>query len=193
MTQLSNLAEVSSQFSLGGRGPGAKAAASKWWLPKSNNCNHQVQQLGGRSRSTAISRSEEEDSLACEISAFIQSASLVQAHEAIEGLQASGEEISIPAQTSSVRYDSSLDRDASSSGLVEQEALNACLPDLTVNPQPMILDLLPVLRTIARTEEVRRAGGGVKKSRSGRFLHYLEQQEIFIKPASLTHLCNDFK
>ena len=151
------------------------------------------QQLGG---GVAANRTEgEEDNLAREISAFVQSASLVQAHDAIGALKlcAVGEELSIPGE-STVNYGgSSTNKDNDGgSGQIDQEALNACLPDLTVNPQPLILDLLPNLRNIARTEEVRRAGGGVKKSRSGRFLHYLEQQEIFIKPTTLIQLCNDF-
>ena len=79
-----------------------------------------------------------------------------------------------------------------SRGGVCSEALNSVL-EMTVNPQPQVLDVMPVLRGMARTEEMRRAGkGGGKRSRSGRFLHYFEAQEIYLKPTTVIEMCNTF-
>ena len=199
LEQLSNLAEISSRFSKAGPMSSVSGAssASKWWLPKSNNFGHSTHSQLGFADSEI-----NEHSLAREMSAYVQSVSLARAQEAIQVLKdekktSGGEELSIPTdegEESKIKYGVKGvgTTDKPSHGACDQEALNACLPDLTVNPLPMVLDLLPMLRNIARTEEVRRAGGGVKKSRSGRFLHYLDQQEIFIRPETLTSLCNDF-
>ena len=79
-----------------------------------------------------------------------------------------------------------------SRGGVCSEVLNSVL-EMTVNPQPQVLDVMPVLRGMARTEEMRRAGkGGGKRSRSGRFLHYFEAQEIYLKPTTVIEMCNTF-
>merc|ERR1712037_480673 len=39
------------------------------------------------------------------------------------------------------------------------EVLNKVLPEMTANPQAQVLDLMPVLRGMARTEEMRRVHG----------------------------------
>ena len=53
-------------------------------------------------------------------------------------------------------------------------------------------ETVPTLREIARAEEVRRVSGDDKKSRSGRFLHYLDTQEIHLDQACLQALCDAF-
>ena len=73
------------------------------------------------------------------------------------------------------------------------EVLNKVLPEMTASPQAHVLDLVPVLRGMARTEEMRRAGRGEgKRSRSGRFLHYFEAHDIYLQPATVIEMCNTF-
>ena len=73
------------------------------------------------------------------------------------------------------------------------EVLNKVLPEMTVSPQAHVLDLMPALRGMARTEEMRRAGRGEgKRSRSGRFLHYFEGHDIYLQPATVIEMCNAF-
>ena len=73
------------------------------------------------------------------------------------------------------------------------EVLNKVLPEMTASPQAHVLDLMPVLRGMARTEEMRRVGRGEgKRSRSGRFLHYFEAHDIYLQPATVIEMCNTF-
>lgn len=73
------------------------------------------------------------------------------------------------------------------------EVLNKVLPEMTVSPRAHVLDLMPALRGMARTEEMRKAGKGEgKRSRSGRFLHYFEGHDIYLQPATVIEMCNAF-
>ncbi len=57
-------------------------------------------------------------------------------------------------------------------------------------PRYHLKDTLPALRSMVRSEEVRRASGDCKKSRSGRFLNYLECEEIYLEGPCVKSLCD---
>ena len=82
----------------------------------------------------------------------------------------------------------------------EREVLQSpFFPELTVNiRRPLIQDTLPVIRTMARIEEHRKASGlGCNKKRSSRskFLHYFETQDLYSMRSQtvLNTLCNSFQ
>ncbi len=105
-----------------------------------------------------------------------------------------GDELSLPSEEANgVKGDfftSSLTKSVVPSSYVH-DTLNGALGDVTTAPSCHAVDTLAVLRGMARTEQRRRKSGG-KKSRSGRFLHYFDLQEIHFEEASLKKLCAAF-
>ncbi|XP_039269727.2 uncharacterized protein LOC120344526 [Styela clava] len=59
---------------------------------------------------------------------------------------------------------------------------------MSVTPSVFVIDFLPAIRSICRSEDVRKNS---KKKR--RFLHYLNSIKVFPKPTELNKLVNDYK
>ncbi len=164
-------------------------------------------------RSRFCLASQEDDSLMNDLSFEAQIRTLDRCSKAVRNLVAKGQvgdELTVSTDVETV---SSSDEITASSSLLaayralrdspggggggekglEWKALEAALETpTTLAPTPHLTETLPTLRSMARAEEVRRASGEDKKSRSGRFLHYLEMQEIYLEPACLQALCDAF-
>jgi DNA polymerase III delta prime subunit len=173
MQQMSDCAEISSHFLM-------VSNVGPWWAVEG-------------SKTTGV----ENNALADEIGATAQFLAVSRAREFISCLldeddgDDDGMKLVCDGDGAAVSW-SLMNEERKKRNDIDREVLNKCLPDLTVSPQPLLLDQMAVLRGMARSEEVRRAGKGAKRSRSGRFLHYFETQEMFFKPATLVEMCNAF-
>ena len=176
IAQLGECADISSMF--------VRAAdVPQWWTKQAAAAEREYDQLGLEIGATAqflaVSAARKAAIELTENASEAEAASLC-----IDGIDIEKEFV--------VKRNGSAATDRRSRGGVCSEVLNSVL-EMTVNPQPQVLDVMPALRRMARTEEMRRAGkGGGKRSRSGRFLHYFEAQEIYLKPATVIEMCNTF-
>ena len=81
----------------------------------------------------------------------------------------------------------------------EREVVASFISEPTVNIRcPIIQDILPVIREMARSEEHRKMSGlGSSKKRTSRsrFLHYFETQNLYSMRSEsvLNILCNSFQ
>lgn len=201
MIALSNCAEANSHFStLEDRPP--------WWVLDNSLADQMV-----RSSEKLLARDDapySQASVSAAIEASVQQMTLTLARKRVQDAlkRVQGDEINViershPFMRRSLETESTLslinDHDhhypisSSSSSkttaaLVDRfhsrETLNAFLSELTICPRPHLTDTLPIIRGMARLEEIRRSGGGAKKSRSGRFLHYFDAQELYLKPST---------
>ena len=178
IAQLGECAEVSSLFL-------RSADLPQWWTKQS---------------AKAAPSELDRDSLSLEIGATAQCMAVAAARKAVAELTKGVPEADLSnlrlapthAEGEFVVADEKRSEAAAVDGVCS-EVLNKALPEMTVSPQAHVLDLMPALRGMARTEEMRRAGRGEgKRSRSGRFLHYFEGRDIYLQPATVIEMCNAF-
>ncbi|TRY69407.1 hypothetical protein TCAL_08890 [Tigriopus californicus] len=203
MMALSNCAEANSHFStLEDRPP--------WWVLDNSLADQMV-----RSSEKLLARDDapySQASVSASIEASVQQMTLTLARKRVQDVvkHIQGDEINVtsashPLMRRSLESEPSLSlindhhypiSSSRTTPLLDRfhskETLNTFLSELTICPRTHLTDTLPIIRGMARLEEVRRSGGGAKKSRSGRFLHYFDAQELYLKPITLNYLCNSF-
>ncbi len=133
--------------------------------------------------------------LAIEIGAAVQCLSVRRAAADIEQVLSEGSDgpdmkLAVPAGSFTVGKE----RGPNAAAEIDRRVLNRAVADLTVNATPLVLDTMPVLRSMARSEEARRTGPGAdskkRASRSGRFVHYFEVVGLDLDEDTLAKMCS---